>query len=184
MIDISPPFAAAARDPRILGLAAALYGEPACLFKDKLIYKRPGHAGYALHQDYIAWPSFPTSFITVALAIDAAADDNGATEVFPGHHHRGYLSARDGQYHELPLDAVDPAKGVLLRLQPGDLAVFGCYTPHRSAPNRSGSSRRLLYTSYNALSDGGDSREAHYREFHGWLKDRYAEHGRTSTYFR
>jgi len=184
VIDLSATFAAAARDPRILSIAAALYGEPACLFKDKLIYKRPGNLGYALHQDYIAWPSFPTSFVTVVLAIDAATDDNGATEVFPGHHQRGYLSPRDGQYHELPLAAVDPATGVLLRLQPGDLAVFGCYTPHRSAPNRSASSRRLLYASYNALSDGGDSRTAHYQEFHRWLKDKYAEHGKTSTYFR
>jgi 2-aminoethylphosphonate dioxygenase len=184
VIDISPPFAAIARDHRILNIAAALYGEPAYLFKDKLIYKRPGNVGYALHQDYIAWPSFPASFITVVVAIDAASVDNGATEVFPGYHHRGYLSPRDGQYHELPVDTIDPAKGVLLRLQPGDLAVFGCYTPHRSAPNRTQASRRLLYTSYNAHSDGGDSREAHYREFHGWLKDRYAEHGKTSTYFR
>ncbi len=184
VIDISPLHGAAARDPRILAIASAIYGEPACLFKDKLIYKRPGSAGYALHQDYIAWPSFPASFVTVALAIDPATDDNGATEVFPGCHHRGYLAPRDGQYHELPLDSVDPATGVLLRLQPGDLAVFGCYTPHRSAPNRSASSRRLLYTSYNAHSDGGDSRTAHYQEFHRWLKDRYAEHGKTSTYFR
>jgi ectoine hydroxylase-related dioxygenase (phytanoyl-CoA dioxygenase family) len=184
VIDISPPFAAIARDPRILAIAAALCGEPAHLFKDKLIYKRPGNVGYALHQDYIPWPSFPTSFITVVVAIDAASDDNGATEVFPGCHHRGYLSPRDGNYHELPVDAIDPSKGVLLRLQPGDLAVFGCYTPHRSAPNHTSTSRRLLYTSYNAHSDGGDSRAAHYREFHLWLKDKYAEHGKTSTYFR
>jgi 2-aminoethylphosphonate dioxygenase len=184
VIDISPPFHATARDPRILAIAAALYGEPACLFKDKLIYKRPGNLGYALHQDYISWPSFPTSFITVVVAIDAATAENGATEVFPGYHHRGYLSPRDGQYHELPVDSVDPSKGVLLRLQPGDLAVFGCYTPHRSAPNRSAESRRLLYASYNAHSDGGDSRDTHYRIFHSWLKDKYAEHGKTSTYFR
>ena len=34
--------------------ARRLYGEPACLFKDKLIYKPPGVKGYGLHQDWIA----------------------------------------------------------------------------------------------------------------------------------
>ncbi len=184
VIDLSEGIRAIALDARILAIAAAIYGEPACLFKDKLIFKRPGNLGYALHQDYIAWPSFPQSFITVALAIDPAGDDNGATEVFPGYRHAGYFSPRDGNYHELPLTTVAQGAGVLLRLEPGDIAVFGCFTPHRSAPNRCASSRRLLYTSYNKHSEGGDSRSAHYREFHSWLKDKYAEHGKTNTYFR
>ena len=50
--------------------------------------------------------------------------------------------------------------------------------------NRSPTSRRLLYLSYNADSDGGDQREKHYREFHAWLKERYAEYGKTKVYFR
>ena len=40
------------------------------------------------------------------------------------------------------------------------------------------------YLSYNALSDGGEQRESHYAEFHEWLKDRYAERGKTNTFFR
>src|SRR5262245_10067242 len=39
VIDLSDPFAEVARDPRLLDLAGALYGEQAFLFKDKLIYK-------------------------------------------------------------------------------------------------------------------------------------------------
>ena len=42
----------------------------------------------------------------------------------------------------------------------------------------------ILRSSYNALSDGGEQRESHYAEFHEWLKDRYAEHGKTNTFFR
>src|SRR5262245_66386633 len=64
VIDLSPLFEKVARDPRLLDLGAAIYGEPAFLFKDKLIFKPPGAQGYALHQDYISWDSFPTSFIT------------------------------------------------------------------------------------------------------------------------
>src|SRR5262245_31810385 len=61
VIDISDVCARAARDPKLLEIVGALYGEPACLFKDKLIFKPPGALGYQLHQDYISWESFPTS---------------------------------------------------------------------------------------------------------------------------
>src|SRR5262249_43211422 len=166
--DLSPACARLARDRRVLDLLACLYGEQAFLFKDKLIYKPPGCAGYDLHQDYIAWPDFPRSFVTVLLALDAAGPDNGCTEVFPGYHHAGYLAPADGNYPPLPPGAVDESRGVPLRLYPGDAAVFGCLTPHRSAPNRSARWRRQLYLSYNAASEGGERREAHYRTFLAW----------------
>lgn len=184
VIDLSPVCGQLARDPRLIGLMSALYGEPAHLFKDKFIFKPPGAKGYDLHQDYIGWPSFPRTFVTAAVAIDPCGRDNGATEVFPGVHRRGYLSPEDGEYHTVPDGAVDLESGEVLELEPGDVAVFGGYVPHRSAPNRSNEWRRLLYLSYNADSDGGDRREAHYREFHGWLTKKYAEYGKTETYFR
>jgi len=173
-----------ARDPRIIEIVSALYGEPAHLFKDKVILKPPGAKGYDLHQDYISWKTFPKTFITAALAIDPSAADNGATEVFPGVHKRGYLSPVDGEYHHLPLEEIDESTGVYLELEPGDIAFFSGYTPHRSGPNRSNRWRRLLYLSYNADSDGGDRRDAHYREFHTWLPKKYAEYGKHNTYFR
>lgn len=173
-----------ARDPRLIALVSALFGEPAHLFKDKLIFKPPGAKGYDLHQDYISWPSFPTTFTTAAVAIDPCGKDNGATEVFPGYHKRGYLSPSDGDYHSLPASAVDESTGLFLELEPGDVAIFGCFVPHRSAPNHSDHWRRLLYLSYNAQSDGGDQWAAHYDEFHHWLKKKYAEYGKHDTYFR
>jgi 2-aminoethylphosphonate dioxygenase len=184
VIDLSDACERAARDPRLLDIIAALYGEPACLFKDKLIFKPAGAVGYQLHQDYIAWKSFPTTFLTAILAIDAADASNGATEVFPGYHRDGCLTPPDGNYHRLPEDAVDLSKGVVLELEPGDVAIFSGYTPHRSGPNRSPQSRRLLYLSYNAFSDGGEQRDRHYAEFKTWLQDRYAEYGKTATYFK
>jgi ectoine hydroxylase-related dioxygenase (phytanoyl-CoA dioxygenase family) len=184
VIDLSPVCERIARDPRLLDLIGTLYGEPACLFKDKLIFKSPGTLGYDLHQDYVSWKSFPTTFLTAIVAIDPADARSGATEVFPGYHRQGCLSAPDGMYHTLPDDAVDRSRGVVLELAPGDVAVFSGYTPHRSAPNRSEHSRRLLYLSYNALSDGGEQRNGHYAEFRGWLQDRYAEYGKTATFYR
>lgn len=182
--DLSDAIDRMARDPRLLDLLSTVYGEEACLFKDKLIYKPPGAMGYGLHQDYISWESFPKSFLTVLIPIDPATDENGATEVFPGTHRNGYLSAIDGDYHELDESAIAGVEGVRLCLEPGDVAVFDGMLPHRSAPNRSSAWRRQLYLSYNAKSDGGEQRDAHYREFHGWLKKKYAEYGKTDTYFR
>ena len=181
--DIAPVCGGLAADGRLLGVLAALYGEPACLFKDKLIFKPPGVAGYGLHQDWIGWPGFPRSFLTVLVPLDASDRDNGCTEVFPGYHRNGPLSPADGHYHELPAGAVDERLVVPLELRPGDAAVFGGFTPHRSAPNRSGRWRRQLFFSYNKCSDGGEQRRQHYEEFHRWLRARYAEHGKTDVYF-
>lgn len=184
VIDLGPVCARIARHPRIIDAVSALYDEPAHLFKDKLIFKPAGAAGYGLHQDYISWESFPVSFVTVIVAIDPADADNGATEVFPGFHKRGCLTPKDGMYHELPAETVAGVPGVMLDLTPGDVAIFSGFTPHRSAPNRSNESRRLLYLSYNAESDGGDQRDKHYAEFKSWLMDRYAEYGKTNVFFR
>jgi 2-aminoethylphosphonate dioxygenase len=184
VIDLSPTMENLARDSRIIGAVSALYGERACLFKDKLIFKPPNAAGYGLHQDYISWESFPVSFVTVIVAIDPADAANGATEVFPGYHKFGSLSAKDGMYHELTAQQVDLSKGVVLDLGAGDIAIFSGFTPHRSGPNRSDQWRRLAYLSYNAFSDGGDQREKHYAEFKTWLMERYAEYGKTNIFFR
>jgi hypothetical protein len=184
VIDIAPRCAAIAADRRIYDVLEQIYDGEACLFKDKLIFKPPGARGYGLHQDYIAWKNFPRSFITVLVAIDAADCENGCTIVYPGHHQRGCLTEEDGEYHELPAESVDESRAVPLELQPGDVAFFGCFTPHRSAPNRSARWRRQLYLSYTALGDGGDLRETHYRDFHAWLRKKYADHGKQSVYFR
>lgn len=184
VIDLSPICGQLARDPRLIGLLSEIYGETAHLFKDKLIFKPPGAKGYDLHQDYIGWSNFPRTFVTAAVAIDPCGRDNGATEVFPGYHRFGYLSPEDGEYHNLKPGAVDESTGTFLELEPGDVAIFGCFVPHRSAPNRSHDWRRLLYLSYNADSDGGDRRDRHYAEFHAWLAKKYAEFGKTETYFR
>ncbi|MCE9603522.1 MAG: phytanoyl-CoA dioxygenase family protein [Planctomycetia bacterium] len=184
VIDISPLIGQVAEDRRILDPLAEIYGEPGCLFKDKLIYKPPGAVGYGMHQDYIAWKTFPRSFVTVLIAIDPADEENGATELFPGYHKQGSIMPEDGMYHEIPLDKIDLSRGVKLDLQPGDVAIFDGFTPHRSGPNRTDRYRRQLYLSYNALSDGGEQRAGHYAYFHEWLVARYAEYGKTETYFQ
>ncbi|NCY03746.1 MAG: hypothetical protein EBX36_12785, partial [Planctomycetia bacterium] len=133
--DIASVCRGIAVDRRLMDVLAGLYGERAHLFKDKLIFKPPGVEGYGLHQDWIAWPGFPRSFLTVLVPLEAADRDNGCTIVYPGLHREGSLSPEDGEYHELPLTLVDESQAVPLELAPGDVAVFSGFTPHRSDPN-------------------------------------------------
>ena len=181
--DLSPVARAVTRDRRLLDRLHDLYGEPAELFKDKLIYKPAGATGATLHQDWIAWPGFPESFLTVLLAIDPFTVDSGATEVFPRCHKAGFLSPKDGQHHYVELGAL-PTKPVPLLLEPGDIAIFTCFTPHRSAANNSEIPRRGYFISYNAASDGGQQWTRHYREFHDWLRAKAPEDRRPLLFFR
>ena len=173
VLDLSPACARMAADPRILDVLEAIYGEPACLFKDKLIFKPPGVVGYPMHQDCgpedVGWP---VTLTAVLIAIDPGDRANGGMEVFPGYHTRGCLVkhlGEPGAYHRDMAGLVDESKAVWLDLEPGDVTVFGSLLPHRSGPNRSQRLRRHVFLSYNARSDGGDQRERHYASYFPWL---------------
>ncbi len=183
--DISPVCTRIARDERLLDVMTAIYGEPACPFKDKLIFKPPRTKGYDLHQDFPPnWPGFPTSFVTVLIPIDEATADNGCTELFSGYHRNGSLVSGPEASCMLPSGLVDDSRGVKLIMQPGDVAIFGCFTPHRSAPNHTDGWRRSLFLSYSARSDGGEQHDKHYSEFHAWIRHRYPEPERSKLYFQ
>jgi hypothetical protein len=173
VIDLAPEMAATARDERLLQVLGDIYEEPAHLFKDKLIFKPAGAFGYPLHQDYIAWESFPKSFLTVLVPIDAACEENGCTVVYEGYHKKGLLTPADGKFYPTPRESVCDERRVALEMRPGDIAIFHGLTPHESSANKTATPRRQLYLSYNAHSDGGEQREAHYCEFHSWLKAKY-----------
>ncbi|HET6881106.1 MAG TPA: phytanoyl-CoA dioxygenase family protein [Pirellulales bacterium] len=182
--DLSPLCERITSDPRLLAIVESIYGEPACLFKEKLIYKLPGATGYQLHQDIPrSWAGFPRTFLTALIPIDPPTDENGCTELFSGYHH-DFLFPEQDEIYMLPDDCVDLSRSVKLLLEPGDLAIFHGLTPHRSGPNRSRSMRRAFYVSFNASSDGGDQRSRHYAEFHDFLRKRVATGTPEAMYFR
>ena len=181
--DIAPICTRFTADPRLLALLESIYGEPPLLFKEKLIFKPPGARGYNLHQDIpLSWANFPRSFVTVLIAIDESTRANGCTEVFAGYHH-DFLSPNPAEYM-LPDETVDPAHRAWLELSPGDVAIFHGLTPHRSEPNRSSQTRRTFYVSYNAASDGGDQRAAHYSEFQDKMRARLLAQSPDDVFFR
>jgi hypothetical protein len=182
--DLSPRCDGWMRDPRLTELVGEVLGDRVHPIKDKLIYKPAGAGGYPLHQDYIAWPTFPKSFTTVVVAIDAADEGNGCIEVHPRAQAEGCLSELDGNFHMLPDDSVASFPGKKIAMQPGDVLMFGGFMPHRSDVNRSERRRRHLLFSYNADGDGGDLRRDHYQAFHHWLRAMYGAMGLGDLYFR
>ena len=169
-------------DQRLTAKVASIYGEPCCLFKDKYFCKPPGTDGIPLHQDWIAWPTFPTTFLTVLVAVDPFNQGSGATKVYPRMHSQGYLSRKDGLHHLLKHEEM-ATEAICLRLEPGDIAIFSCFTPHFSEANRSNLGRRGYFVSYNAQSDGGQQWASHYSEFHDWIRSRYPEEVRSQLEF-
>ena len=47
--------------------------------------------------------------------------------------------------------------------RPGDVVFFDSYVPHRSGPNLTAEARRVLYVTYNRLSEG-DHRTRYYAD--------------------
>jgi ectoine hydroxylase-related dioxygenase (phytanoyl-CoA dioxygenase family) len=161
--DVSEVFAELARDSRILDPIGDLLGEKPALLKDKLIYKFPGDAGYKLHQDqpYIAPEAYASKIAIAAVAIDAIAPENGALSFFLGRHHALQPAPKDAP-RDVDPEALAGAAEIDIQADPGSLVLFHPLTPHRSGPNMSRTTRRLIYFTYIAESLAS-LREEYYR---------------------
>lgn len=161
MEDIEP-FHAGFRDlfcsGKMQGVVSALFGEEAVLFKDKINFKLPGGDGFKAHQDVQAgWDAYARLHITALVTIDRSTIENGCLEMAPGFHDKGLIGEK---WKPLEEDALDY---VAIPTEPGDAIFFDSYAPHRSGPNLTADSRRVLYVTYNRLSEG-DHRRRYYND--------------------
>ena len=144
-------------------LVSQLFGEDAVLFKEKINFKLPGGSGFRPHQDAQGWEGmYPglTSQISLAVSVDPSNEENGCLEVVAGRHTDGLIGP---MWKEIPPKVVAALDWRPVRADPGDLIFFDSYAPHRSGPNRTKTTRRLLYMSYNRESEG-DFRERYYAD--------------------
>jgi ectoine hydroxylase-related dioxygenase (phytanoyl-CoA dioxygenase family) len=150
VLDVSPPFDALAHDARLVEVAGDVLDGTAKVFKCKLITKRPGTLGYKMHQDYPYWEFLGVpadDFVNVLVAFDRFDPASGATEVFTGLHH-GRIPPPPDAPHDTDESLVDASRGVLIELEPGDVALFHSMAPHRSAANLGAHDRRGLFLTY------------------------------------
>jgi ectoine hydroxylase-related dioxygenase (phytanoyl-CoA dioxygenase family) len=131
--------------------AALLFGQDVVLFKEKINFKMPGGSGFEPHQDSQAgWEDYAPNFINVMVCIDEATIENGCLELAPGQHRRGLLRRME----PLTENDIKDMNFVAHPTKPGDIALFDAYTPHRSQPNPTETSRRMYYATYNRAADG------------------------------
>jgi len=141
-------------DDRMLGSVSQLFGEEAILFKDKINFKMPGADGFKAHQDIQAgWDSYASLHITAMVSIDSSTRENGYLELAAGYHDQGIIGEKWKPLDENALDYIG------VQTESGDAVFFNSYAPHRSGPNHTQSARRVLYVTYNKLSDGDHRRQ-------------------------
>ena len=139
-------------------VTSQLFNEEALLFKDKINFKMPGGDGFKAHQDVQAgWDRYAKLHITALISIDSSTTKNGCLEIAAGNHDKGLIGE---QWKPLEEDALDY---ISVPTNPGDAIFFDSYIPHRSGPNMTDEKRRVLYITYNAVSEG-DHRRQYYTD--------------------
>ena len=164
--------------PTIIDLITELMGEEAVLYKERINFKSTGGGPHAAHQDGVAYEqgantAFDPSikpYLSILVSVDEATEENGCLQVVPN----WPLDSLE----IIPMEAPYPDKPYYMKMeksvedsltwkkiptQPGDALIFTERLPHRSEPNLSDKTRRIIYGVYNPLSDG-DKREQYYAD--------------------
>ena len=168
------------RHPRFLQAMEPLLGRDIKQISNQIHWKHPGakYTFYRYHQDVrfrenkVVFADFETSWVTTGLAVNAQDAGNGALQVFPGSHKRGYLGLSDGgtiMTGETPeqhlIDAgLDPADMVQCELEPGDLVLWTLFTVHVSPPNTSNRERKFILNGYVSAGSSPERGEWVFRD--------------------
>lgn len=168
VVDVSPLFAELVQDERILSVLRAIWSDDTILFKDKLIFKMPGVAGYTMHQDWAwGWQQLcpADDILSVSIQIDGASAANGGIELVPNAH-RELLTPAGVQtnFTDAELAQIDFSKLEKLETQAGDVLIFHSLAPHQSGTNTATYPRRSLYLTYNAAR-AGDLKTDYYEAY-------------------
>lgn len=145
---------------KVVEAVSELMREPAVLYKEKINYKSPGGGGYAAHQDAPAY-EFVDFHITCLISVDAATPESGCLYFAAGRHQEGLIALDEKGC--VASEVASTMAWVPAPTDPGDILLFGSYTPHKSPTNRSDQPRRIIYLTYNARSHG-DWREQYYAD--------------------
>ena len=144
---------------KIIDCVNDCFGEEGILFKDKINLKMPGGAGFNPHQDSQAgWDDYAKFYLTAMISVDNSTVQNGCLEFAYGHNKSGLIGKL---WKPLSDKDMKNMKFIPIVTKPGDAIFFDCYAPHKSEQNLTNKPRRILYLTYNKLSEG-DHREKYY----------------------
>ena len=140
-INASPLLATVVADRRLMDRLASIYdGDEGVLCKDKLIFKPADSHGNGVHQDYNWWQGFPTSLLTVAVALDQTSRESECTEFWAGHQ-QGFMHQSNTFDGQINPDWIAKQQHIYAEMKVGDIAISSCFTPHAAAANKSGQLR-------------------------------------------
>jgi ectoine hydroxylase-related dioxygenase (phytanoyl-CoA dioxygenase family) len=146
-------------DEKFRPCVEGILGKKVNQFKDKMNWKLPGGGAFKAHQDHMAWSDFPPKYyVTLAIPVDNCTAENGCLEMVRGRHKEGIF---DGEHGTIGKKWEDEFNWESLYAKVGDIILFDSFVPHRSGPNVSNGSRRVIYLTYN-LSDEGDYYEEYF----------------------
>jgi chlorinating enzyme len=139
----------------VLDMVEQFVGPDIALWSSHFISKPPGK-GRAVpwHEDSAYWKGMlePQEVVTVWLAIDESARENGCMRVIPGSHSNGFSEYEPVENREANVfgtrvraDQFDESKAVDLELQPGEFHLHHARLIHGSNANTS-DKRRCGYT--------------------------------------
>jgi ectoine hydroxylase-related dioxygenase (phytanoyl-CoA dioxygenase family) len=141
-------------DPTVLDVVEQVIGPDIVLWGGNLFAKRAG-VGKAVqwHQEANYWPIRPLESVSVWMAIDAAAPDNGCMRYIPGSHTDGLLPhaelEEDGVLQlSIPPDAIDESRARDVICDAGQVCLLDTFIIHASNANRSGRRRAALTLRY------------------------------------
>ncbi len=170
----SEVFADLVRAPALLPVARQLLGDDVYVHQFKIVDKRAFHGpAWGWHQDFTFWhkeDGIPAPrMVTAVLFLDDVTDISGPMVLLPGGHAFGTLDVpakgvgwaqtltADLKY---PLDGAGPLRTLMERIRPvpavgerGSVLWLDCNTPHGSAPNMSCQDRRLVFVTYNSVTN-------------------------------
>lgn len=134
-------------------IASDIYGCEALLHKEKMNFKLPGGGNFPSHIDHTAFMSFPSDYYVSALMpVDDNSASSGWLEVSKGwHRNRKHFPYNSDISIRTDIEA--KMNWVPLNVQPGDIAMFDSWLPHRSDINNSPNKRRNIYLTYNRTSE-------------------------------
>ena len=155
--DIEPyhgQFSRVFNSEKLKGVCTRLFGTESVLYKDKINFKLPGGAGFKAHQDvqagwgYLCRATYHDPGQHRCLQYRERLHGNGPGQAYPGIDRREVEAPGRRRLDYAPIPT-----------EPGDTIFFDSFAPHRSKDNLTNNPRRVLYVTYNRLSEGDHRRQ-------------------------
>ncbi len=150
MVD-DPFFRDYTRQPKWIGLAQTLVGEPVECDSPEWFNKPPGTAhSTPPHQDNFYFCLRPSNVVTIWLALDPVDDENGCLHYVVGSHRDGIRPHGASQvlgFSQAITDYSDQdeARAAAVHLHPGDIVAHHGETIHRAGANSSTTRHRRAF---------------------------------------